>query len=62
MQLYSGILTKLYERRRETYPGERTIHKRFNTLVAPHIMTQPDLDNLVLRYGWCNNIEDISQS
>lgn len=46
----------------ETYPGERRINKRFDTFEALHVVTQPDLDDLVLRDRGSNSIKNVVES
>jgi hypothetical protein len=44
-----------------TYPGERTIYERLDAFVALHVVAEPYLDDLVLRNGGSDNIEDVGQ-
>lgn len=46
----------------ETHPGERRINERFDSFEALHVMTQPDLDYLVLRDRGSNNIKYVVKS
>lgn len=43
------------------YLGQRSIHKRLDTFIALHVMTQVDLYKLVLRDRRCDCINDISE-
>jgi hypothetical protein len=46
----------------ETHPGERRINERLGTFKALHVMTQPDLDDLVLRDRGSDSIKYVVES
>src|ERR1700679_3092889 len=46
----------------ETHPGERRINERLDTFESLHVVTQPDLDDLVLRNRGNNSIKYVVES
>src|SRR5712672_2403134 len=47
---------------RRTHPGECSVDKRLDTFKALHVVTQPNLNDLVLRYRGSNSVEYFSKS